>query len=230
MRSLIPWWRAWRVPTEANLRFLEVYLGEARSRIEAAGPKWLEDWQALAHQLEDDEEAFGPWAAVRATGILGSQVADGRQWDGSRWLTPEQYRAVYGRPRWEVEMEQLEFETRQPVDETPFTDAFVALLRAGQWGGAVAQGFHETEHTTPAEMERVLDAERRIQLGEWPEWASDEEVEESIRSLGSSWLDEVREDAAGSDFLTAVRAAAALASRSRVRKLRGGSGDLTRGR
>lgn len=207
-------------------RFLEVYLGEARRRIEAAGPKWLERWQALALQLEADEEALGPWAAVEATRIMGPQIANGRWWDGSRWLTPEQFRAVHGRPIWEVEMEQLEMDARQPVDERPLVDAYLEALREGRWGGLVAAGYPVTPDLRPEDLARLLDGERKVQLGEWPEWASDEEMEESIRSLGPEWFEWWEGGAVEDHWLEEARRTAQLASIARVQKLRGGKGDL----
>lgn len=213
------------MPTEAEVRFLDAFLSEARRRIEAAGPQWMERWQALAQHLEDEDEAAGPWAAVKATEILGRQVAAGRRWDGNRWLSPEHYRAMYGLSPEEIEMDQLQI-GGPPVDERPVIDAFIGELRAGRWGGIVAMGYTPDEGTKRVHLEMLLATEQQIQDGIYPEWASDEEVQESIRSLGEGWVEWLEEDRqicrdCGQDdsVLEAGRRAASLASRQRVKAL-----------
>lgn len=204
------------MPANHDLRFLDAFLPEARRRIEAAGAGWLERWQALALQIEQDDEEVGGWAAVKATQILGAQIAAGRLWDGTRWVSPEAHRAMYGRQLWEVEMEQLAL-GQVVIDEGPVIEAFIRELRAGRWGGMVALGYQVTEGTKHADLEKLLAVEAQIQAGVYPEWASDEEVEESIASLGPGWTAMLHDGEEG--VLEAGRALAAVASRARVKKL-----------
>lgn len=206
--------------TEAEVLFLGVFLPEAHRRMEAAGKATLESWQARAQQLETDDKP-GAWAAIEAYGEMADAARKGRWWDDDRgqWLAEPTWRALHGMPPWEVEMAQLEFELSKPVDETPLVDMYVAALREGRWNGlGLATGYPVTADLQAPELERILDAERRVQAGEWPEWASDEEVMESFDVAPPEWKEEFGEHPS-TDCLGAGRATARLWSTFRVVKL-----------
>lgn len=201
-REMLQMWdggKAWTAFIEAGWPVLLGAIAETRGVVRA--------WEARMQQLESDG-AFPPEAALDA-------------WVETVWPTfcigPELYRLRYGMLPADLMMEEIAMEERKQRQ-----DALADCLSALRSGGEPEDGGFLSWFLTDAreaELRQLLDGERKVQRGLWPEWEDEEALAAWAAGLSPDWAEEFSLEEAGHSALETAQQIARLQSFGRCRSI-----------
>lgn len=133
-------------------------------------------------------------------------------------IGPEMYRLRYGMLPAEILEEEIAMEERQ--ERASALASYVGSLQRGQdpEDGGFLHWF--LDEGREEELRTLLEAEKKVQRGLWPEWEDEESLQQWIGHLEEDWQEEYAlVEAGGGSELECAQAVAGMMSRVRSRSI-----------